>query len=428
MIPYDHPAEGPRRVRKADNMKAFIISIGDELLSGMTVDTNFPYLARRMGELGISVVAHATIGDDQSTITHAITSGAQRAEVILITGGLGPTPDDLTRQGLADALGMELVLDAKRLAEIESFFRTRSRTMQPSNRIQAMIPTGATSIPNPLGTAPGIVARLGSSDVYALPGVPHEMQKMFEQSVAPHLCGPSGRVVHRQLHCFGQGESDIAAQIADLMQRGRNPAVGTTADAGSVTIRVAAAGPDGPRARDLADGAVAEISKRLGPLVVGTDGRALPAVVGELLRRDRATLATAESCTGGWIAQLITSVPGSSDYYRGGVTAYADDAKRDLLAVPAELLQAHGAVSEPVAAAMAEGARRRLAADWGLSATGIAGPTGGSEDKPVGLVYLGLAGPAGTTVHRHVVPDLREIIRLRAAQTALNHLRLALME
>lgn len=408
-------------------MKAIILSVGDELVSGLTVDTNSAHLARRLGELGIPVLAHGTIPDDRTTIADAITATARRADVVLVTGGLGPTADDLTRQALANAMGTELVPDPKRLAEIEAFFRTRGRTMQPANRAQAMIPSGASSIPNPLGTAPGIAARLGSASIYVLPGVPHEMQRMFNQSVAPHLCGTEGTIVHRQVHCFGQGESDVAAQIADLMQRGQNPSVGTTAANGVITVRIAAAAPDGPRARDLAQGTLTKVLKRLGPLVVATDDQTLPAVVGELLRKDRATLATAESCTGGLIGQLITSVPGSSDYYRGGVVVYADAAKSELLAVPAELIRRHGAVSEPVAAAMAEAAAKRLSADWALSATGIAGPAGGSEEKPVGLVYLALASPTGTTVHRHVLPGLRDTIRLRAALTALNYLRLALM-
>ena len=194
-----------------------------------------------------------------------------------------------------------------------------------------------------------------------------------------------------------------------------------------VTVRVAARGDDRQKAEGLAERAVAEVRRRLGELVVGLDEQTMPAAVGDLLRQAGATLATAESCTGGLIGQLITSVPGSSDYYLGGVVAYANDTKCELLGVPEELIRRHGAVSEPVAAAMAEGCRTRFGADWAVSLTGIAGPGGGSEDKPVGLVYVGLAGAAGTRVHRHVLPGTREIVRLRAALTALNHLRLALM-
>ncbi len=408
-------------------MKAIILSVGDELVSGQAADSNAVTLARRLGELGVTVLEHRMVGDDRRAIAQALTIAAASAELVVVTGGLGPTGDDLTRHGLADAMGVELVLDRDRLAGIEAFFRTRERTMHPANRIQAMIPAGARSIPNPLGTAPGISARLGGASVYLLPGVPQEMQKMFDECVGPHLEG-AGATVHRLVHCFGKGESDIAAAIGELMQRGRNPAVGTTAAAGMITIRVASRGADSQEAQALAERTVAELRQRLGRLVVGTDSQTMPATVGDLLRQAGATFATAESCTGGLIGELVTSVPGSSDYYLGGVVAYADQAKCELLAVPAELLREHGAVSEPVAAAMAEGCRKRFGADWAVSVTGIAGPGGGSEDKPVGLVYVALTGPAGTTVHRHVLPGSRDLVRLRAALTAMNHLRLALLD
>ncbi|MCJ7544854.1 MAG: competence/damage-inducible protein A [Phycisphaerae bacterium] len=407
-------------------MKAIILSIGDELVSGQALDTNSADLARRLGELGVAAVEHRTVGDDRRAIAAALTAAAAAADVVLVTGGLGPTADDLTRQALADAMGAELVLDRERLAESEAVFRGRGRTMQPANRIQAMVPAGATSMPNPLGTAPGIAARLGRADVYVLPGVPHEMQRMFDECIAPRLVG-QGAVVHRRVHCFGKGESDIAAGIAELMERGRNPAVGTTASAGMITVRVAARGASRQEAQDLAERTVAEVRRRLGNLAVGLDEQTMPAAVGHLLRQAEATLATAESCTGGLIGELITSVAGSSDYYLGGVVAYGNDAKCDLLAVPEGLIRQHGAVSESVAAAMAEGCRKRFGADWAVSVTGIAGPSGGSEDKPVGLVYIGLAGAAGTQVHRHILPVTRDIVRLRAALTALDHLRLALM-
>jgi nicotinamide-nucleotide amidase len=407
-------------------MKAIILAIGDELLSGQSVDTNSAELASRLGELGIAVLEHRTVADDRRDIAAALAAAAAGAELVLATGGLGPTADDLTRQALADALGSELHLDHERLAEIEAFFEQRGRPLLPSNRIQAMVPAGAASIPNPLGTAPGLEARLGAATVYVLPGVPHEMQRMFDEAVAPRLAG-RGAIVHRQVHCFGEGESSIAAAIAALMQRGRNPAVGTTTSAGMVTVRVAASAANRPEAAQLAEETVQDIRRRLGLLVVGVDGQTMPAAVGHLLREAGATLATAESCTGGLIGELITSVPGSSDYYLGGLVAYADGAKSDLLGVPEEMIAQHGAVSGPVAAAMAKEARRRLGATWAVSVTGIAGPGGGSEDKPVGLVYVALAGAADTSVHRHVLPGVRHIVRLRAALTALNHLRLALI-
>jgi nicotinamide-nucleotide amidase len=408
-------------------MKAILLSVGDELVSGQTVDTNSAYLARRLGELGIFVIEHRTVADDPRAIAQAVVSAAAVADVVLVTGGLGPTADDLTRQALAAAMGCELVLDRDRLTEIEEFFHRRNRTMPPANQIQAMVPAGAQSLPNTAGTAPGIAARVGGADVYALPGVPHEMQAMFDSAVAPRLRGTGRCFVHRLVHCFGEGESDIAGRLTDLMARGKNPAVGTTVSSGLVTVRVVSAGANRQEAAELAEQTVAEINRRLGSLVVGVDEQTLPAVVGQLLRQARATLATAESCTGGFLGQLITSAPGSSDYYLGGVIAYSDRLKRDSLDVPAETLERFGTVSEQVAAAMADRCRKRLSADWALGVTGIAGPGGGSAEKPVGLVYVGLASPAGTTVHKHLLPGTREVVRLRAALTALNHLRLALM-
>jgi nicotinamide-nucleotide amidase len=408
-------------------MKAIVLSIGDELVSGQAVDTNSAHLSRRLGELGIAVAEHRTVADDPQAIAEAIATAAAAAELVVVTGGLGPTADDLTRQALAAALGVDLVLDSGRAAEIEEFFRRRGRTMPPANRIQAMVPAGAESIPNTMGTAPGIAARVDKASVYVLPGVPHEMREMFDLAIAPRLHGGGG-LVHRLVHCFGEGESDIAARIEDLMQRGKNPAVGTTVSAGLVTLRVVSSGKTPQQAADLAEQTVAEIGRRLGKLVVGTDEQTLPATVGQLLRKARATLATAESCTGGLVGQLVTSVPGSSDYYLGGVVAYANRLKCDLLDVPQKTLDRFGTVSEQAASAMAEGCRKHLTADWALAVTGIAGPGGGSEDKPVGLIYVGLAGPKGTAAYKHLFSGTREFIRLRAALTALNYLRLALMD
>jgi len=409
-------------------MNALIIAVGDELVSGMAVDTNSAYLARALAERGIAATAHWTVGDEQSAIVEAIRRAVEAAELVLITGGLGPTADDLTRQALAEAMEVELVPDRQCLATLEEFFRRRNREMNPANRIQAMLPEGAEPLANALGTAPGIAARLGRAEVFVLPGVPQEMQEMFSKEVLPRLPVGEGRIVHRQLTTFGAGESDIAAKIADLMARGRNPMVGTTASAGVVTVRIVARGATGPQAEGLAEETAEEIHRRLGRRVIGRGGASLPEAVGELLERRGETLATAESCTGGLIGEMITDVPGASAYYRGGVVAYCNELKGRLLGVSKELLAEQGAVSEQVAAAMAEGCRQRLGADWAISVTGIAGPSGGSQAKPVGLVYCGLSGPGIAEVTRQVFPGPRELVRRRAALTALNELRLALMD
>ena len=407
-------------------MKAIILGIGNELTSGQTIDTNSAYLARRLVARGIETVAHHTLGDERSAVAEALADAAERAELVLVTGGLGPTADDVTRHGLADALGAELVLHEPSLRRLEAFFRRRGRTMVPANRIQVMFPAGSEPIDNRCGTAPGIAARLGTSQVYVLPGVPHEMRAMFDEQIAPRLPAAKVAIAERTLHTFGTGESDVAARIADLMRRGANPTVGTTVRAGLISIRVSAVGRSAERAGELADGVLDEIRRRLGDGVVGADDATMASVVGELLRQAGQRLATAESCTGGLVGAMVTDVPGSSDYYLGGVVAYANAVKQDALGVPEALLRDHGAVSEPVARAMAAGARERFGADWAVALTGIAGPGGGSDDKPVGLVYIALASPAGVDVHRHVFPGDRVIIRLRAATAALNYLRLAL--
>jgi nicotinamide-nucleotide amidase len=407
-------------------MRAVVIAVGDELVSGRTVDTNSAHVAAALAEAGVQPHRQITVGDAEDDIAEAVSEAAAAAEVVVVTGGLGPTADDLTRQGLAKALGAELALDEASLSEIEAFFRLRGRRMRGANRVQAMVPAGAEALPNPLGTAPGIAARLGRARVFALPGVPHEMERMFAEQVAPRLPAGRGATFTRLVHAFGAGESDIAAEIADLMDRGAAPTVGITACSGLISIRVVARAAGAEAARRQAEGCVREVRRRLGQLVVGEDGDTLAAAVGRALRERRQTLATAESCTGGLLGALLTDVAGSSDYYLGGVVAYADDLKRDALGVPEAMLAEHGAVSEPVAAAMASGCRERFASHWAVGVTGIAGPAGGSEDKPVGLAYVALAAPDGTNVERHVFPGDRATIRGRAAMAAMNALRLAL--
>ena len=408
-------------------MKASILAIGNELVTGQTVDTNSPYLAEQLAARGIETCRHATVRDDRHAIAAAILQAAGEADLVLITGGLGPTADDLTRQGLADALGAELVLDEASLEEIGKFFRRRGREMTAANSAQAMVPAGAEPIHNRMGTAPGIAAEIDGAQIFVTPGVPIEMECMYAEQIAPRLPAELGVVRHHIVHTMGVGESDLGATIGDLMARDANPLVGTTASAGSVGIRITACAARDDQARELIERTVTELRRRLGDLVIGEGEQTLASVVGDLLRAAGQTLATAESCTGGMIGERITAAPGASDYYLGGVVAYANAVKRQALSVPQKLLEAHGAVSEPVAAAMADGCRAALGSDWALGITGIAGPAGGSEDKPVGLVYIGLAGPEGTTVHRHVLPGTRDLVRHRAALLALDHLRRALL-
>ncbi len=408
-------------------MQAICLAVGDELTSGQTTDTNSGHLATQLARLGIATLEHRTVRDSLDALVAAIRDAARRAEVVLITGGLGPTADDLTRQAIADVLGEQLVLDDRCLEQIEDFFARRGRPMKPANRVQAMRPLSAEAMDNPIGTAPGIAARLGQARIFAMPGVPREMRRMFAQQVTPRLPAGQGSILFSQLHVAGMGESDVGATIADLMHRQGDLLVGTTASGGMVSIRLIARGDDAGQAEARSREMLDEIARRLGDHVVGEGDCKLPQAVGQLLDQAGQSLATAESCTGGLIAQNLTAIPGASAFFRGGIVAYDNAVKQDLLDVDAATLEAEGAVSQAVAEQMAVGARRRIGADWAISVTGIAGPTGGTEDKPVGTVWIGLAGPDGAQAFGHQLPGDRAHVRLRTMMAALAHLRMALL-
>ena len=409
---------------------AALCSIGDELLLGQIVDSNAAWLAARLTGLGIEPVEHRTVGDDAQRIAEALRALARRCDVLIVTGGLGPTEDDVTRHALAAACGCVLQLDPRSLEQIRTFYARLGRKMPEANRRQALRPACGEALENRCGTAPGLRVPIDRCVCYALPGVPFEMRDMFERLVQPELAArAAGRVVRvRKLHCCGAGEAAIGERLADLMSPGRTPRIGTTANLGIITVHIVAEAATPNQAEVLLDSAEAQIRERLGSLVFGRDDQTLAGVVGQRLAQREQTLAVAESCTGGLLGALITDVPGASRYFLGGVISYANEVKRDVLGVPQGLLDAHGAVSEPVAAAMAEGVRRRLGSHWAVSLTGIAGPTGGSPGKPVGLVYAGLAGPTRTRVQMlRFSPDQpRDVIRLRSCHAALNLLRLLL--
>jgi len=409
-------------------MKAGIIGVGDELVTGQVVDTNSSHLARELGQMGIEVIEHCTVGDDVGLIASEITRLTAQSDVLIVSGGLGPTGDDVTREGLAKAMRTELVLDEESLAHIQKFFRARNREMSSANQRQALLPVGTNALPNLRGTAPGICGTIGNCKVFLVPGVPHEMRAMFAEQIAPGLRRGSAVLVHRIIHTTGMGESDLAERISDLIDPNGEPAVGTRVADGLVSIRVTARGKDISEANTRAESVMREIKDRLADLVVGQDDETISSVIGALLGQRGATLVTAESCTGGLIGQMVTEVPGSSEYYLGGVVAYSNRLKRELLGVSESVLETHGAVSKAAAAAMAEGARGRLASQYAVSATGIAGPGGGTPDKPVGLVYIAVSGPGGTEVHRRSFSGDRNMIRTRAAVSALNYLRLRLLE
>jgi nicotinamide-nucleotide amidase len=410
-------------------MIAEIVAIGTELVSGQSLDTNSQWLSRSLGALGISVHFHTGLGDDLAENIAALQIACARADLVITSGGLGPTQDDLTREALADVAGVPLVEDAESLAAIAAMFARRNRPMAERNRVQALRPEGAETLPNSVGSAPGIWMTIGRSRVACLPGVPHELKRMFSEQVVPrlHSLGAGSRViVHRKINLFGRGESEIEAQALDLTARGRVPEVGITASEATISFRIVGEGATEADALAQIEPTAAIIYDRFGQFIVGEGSDdVVDSLVHELLTK-KTTLAVAESCTGGLIAHEITSLPGVSEVFPGGVVSYANAAKVDLLGVPPELLNSHGAVSPEVAEAMAIGVRERFHADIGLSVTGVAGPSGGTLEKPVGLVYLGLATANSVESRRlEIGPEQpREVIQRRSAKNAMNWVRL----
>ena len=408
--------------------KASIVTIGNEVLSGQTLDTNAAYLGRKLLSVGIPVVSCYTVGDEVNLIVRGLELAGGDADLVLVTGGLGPTGDDLTRQAFANFLGVELQLQDELLQEIREFFVLRDLQMPEANRIQAYIPLGATAIENRVGTAPGFMACKNDKLFFVMPGVPVEMKQMFEESVLSRLSEFAGKqaVVVRKLKCFGTGESKIAELLGDLCQRGRNPLINCTVRAGVITLDIIATAGDKATAEEMAEKEEKLLSELLGGLVYGRGEQTLAEVVGEKLAEQGKTIAVAESCTGGCLAKLLTDVAGASRYFKQGWITYSNSSKSEELGVPSDLIEKHGAVSEQVAEAMARGAKKNAGTDFAIGITGIAGPTGGSEQKPVGLVYISLGSDNGCETRRFVISGDRELIRLRAAQTALNMLRLKL--
>jgi nicotinamide-nucleotide amidase len=412
-------------------VKAEILTIGDELLLGEIVDTNKSFLSERLLRLEIQTRFHASVRDDPEDMTDAFRRAASRSDVVLVSGGLGPTRDDLTLEVLASTFGRKLVLHAPSLEAMRAFFARFGREMAPINEKQAWLPEGADVLPNPIGTAPGCALEAGGALFFCLPGVPRELERMMDEQVLPRLAAParraSGAVVRSALlRTFGMGESNLDAELADL-GREEGLVIGFRTAFPDNYLRPVARGASAEEADARLAKLVEAIRARLGPLVYGTDEQTMESVVLDLLRARGRRLAVAESCSGGLVAERLTSVPGASDVFRGGVVAYSNDVKRDVLGVPAALLAEHGAVSQPVAAALARGARERLGADLAVATTGISGPGGGSAEKPVGLVCVGFAGPEGAEAREFLFPFDRVRHRMVTSQVALDWVRRALL-
>jgi nicotinamide-nucleotide amidase len=409
-------------------LRCEILSTGDEVLTGMIADTNAAFLADQMGSLGFEVLRHSTVGDDRAILEETFRALGARADVVLCTGGLGPTVDDLTTEVAASILGVGMKLDEPALAYMEGLWKVRGRPMPENNRKQAMLPESADVLTNPIGTAPGFSVKIGDAHFFFMPGVPREMKRMFAEQVIPRLqkLQPDPTVFDvRVYRSFGLTESAADQALAGLESAFPGVKLGFRAHFPEIQIKLTVKGPDITAARARLESAAAEVKKRIGPNIF-SDGEAIEAVIGAALRRDKATVSTVESCTGGMIAQLITNVPGASDYFDRGFITYSEASKRDLVNVPEAVIAEHGVVSEECARAMAGGARAVSKSTYAISVTGLAGPGGGTDDKPVGLVYIGLAGPKETIVRRINWPGQREQIRGIAAMVGLDLLRRAL--
>jgi nicotinamide-nucleotide amidase len=411
-------------------MKTEILSIGTEITSGQNLDTNSQWLSLRLAEIGIAVGWHTTIADDLDDNLEAVRIAVQRAGLVIITGGLGPTLDDLTREVLARAAGTELVLHEPSLAHIQSLFSRRQRQMPERNRVQAFFPQGAEPLANPNGTAPGIWMRIGQAFVAAMPGVPSEMFAMYEAEVKPRVLKlgmAKGVRIQRKINTFGAGESQIEELLGDVTRRGAVPEVGITASDAVVSLRIFGSGPTAEDA--LAQVAPVEqiIRERLGKFVYGVEQEELQDVVIRLLGEKKKSLATAESVTGGLVAQRLVQIPGASNWFRGGIVAYDSRVKVGMVDVSQELIDRHSAVSPEVAQALAVGCRRKLGTDIGVGATGYAGPTS-AVDQPVGLGYIGLSWEGGAVAAKVNWFGTRTEVQSRIAKSALNLVRLHLLE
>ncbi len=423
-----------KHTNKAPVHTAEIITIGDELLGGQTADTNFIHLAKRLRDFGVRVVRHVTVGDGEDEIVTALREAVRREKLIIVTGGLGVTPDDRTRAALARLAGVPLVPDHELLREIEVFFRDRKIRMPSLNIAQALLPKGARKIANRVGLAPGIRMEVRGSLLFSFPGVPVELHALTEDGIVPFLKSRNGELpsLERELRTWGRGETRVAEILKELEEGEPRLSISYLPEDRGVTIRFKSGGRprtsrfDPESFREDLDRWSDSAADLLGDAVYSTRREELEEVVGYLLVLYRKTVAVAESCTGGKIAAYLTSVPGSSAYFRGGFVPYHAETKISSFGISPEIISEKGTVSEEVARGLAEGAREQTGADFGIGLTGIAGPDS-VEDKPVGLVYCALATSKETAVFEWNVIGNRARIRDRAARSALNLLRLHLI-
>ena len=411
-------------------MKAEIISIGSEITSGQNLDTNAQWLSQRLAEIGIPVGFHTTVADDLADNIDIFRAATRRADLVLASGGLGPTRDDLTREVIATVAGVEMVFHEESFRHIQALFASRKREMPERNRIQAMFPIGAEVLANPIGTAPGIWMKIGSCHLAAMPGVPSEMFRMYEEQVKPRLLAlglGGGVLVQRKINTFGSGESAVEEMLKDVTARGRVPEVGITASDATISLRIMARAASASAAQAMSAPIEQIIRERLGTLVYGTGDEELQHAVVKLLTEQRKSIATAEGVTAGLVAHRLSQVEGAGPWLRGGIIAYHPVANIDQVGIPESVIQAFGAVSAEVAAALATAVRTRFGTDLGVGVVGFAGPESGGPDKPVGTTFVAVASADGVKGHRFIWPGTRTEIQSRAAKMALNAVRLHLI-
>ena len=405
-------------------MRVEIVTIGNEVLSGRTLDTNFAFLARALEAVSVPVTWHTTVGDGAEGIGAALRLGLDRADAVIMTGGLGPTPDDLTRKAVATVLRRPLQLDETVLAAIRARIKKLGRKLPASVETQALLPRGAEAWPNRLGTAPGILILHKDKPVILLPGVPAEMEGLATEHVVPYLASRTGLVVEAfTLRTYGVFETMLHDRIGALPKRWPGATLAYLPSYFGVDLRVTAAGEDRDAVRASIARAYDELKARVAPVIYGEGDMPLERVVGEALLQRRWKIATAESCTGGLLAKRLTDTGGSSAWFERGFVTYSNESKLQSLGVSPKDLAAHGAVSAPIAEQLAGGAREKSGAEVGVGITGIAGPDGGSAEKPVGLVFIAIASPLDQAVRRYQFVGTRSTVRERSVQTALDLVR-----
>lgn len=407
-------------------MNAEVITVGTELLLGQIIDTNSVYLSRKLAEIGVNLYYRTTVGDNTDRLKSAIDIAIKRADIIILTGGLGPTVDDITRQAISEYTGKKLIFENEILLKIDEFFKNRNIIMPECNKIQAYIPEGAIVIENRVGTAPGFIIEYQSKTIIAMPGVPREMQPMMESTVIPYILQKSGYmkniIKYKTVKVTGLPESGVNDRIKDLFETLENPTIGVLAHQTEIEIRITAKAESKEKADDLIENVKEKIYERLGEYIFAEDEETLEQKVADMLLKKGMKISTAESCTSGLLSFKLTSISGSSNYYMGGINVYSNYAKIELLGVNRETIEKYGTVSEECAKELASNCRKKFKTDIGVSITGIAGPSGGTDEKPVGLVFIGIDFNDNINAYKYNFAGTREIVRVRSVQMALFNL------